>query len=174
MLCERCQKRQACVHITQIVNGQKQEQHLCEECAKEMDMTVLAVNPHVFTIQDFLKGMFQAPSHETPRTSRACPECGMTYQDFSRTGKIGCGSCYKTFAAELEPVIRRIHGTSAHTGKVPRRSGEVLGVQQKLKRLKQSLERAVAREEYEDAAKFRDEIRRLEKESGTPKEEKAE
>ena len=164
MLCERCQKRQASMHITKIVNGQKQEQHLCEECAKESEMLVFAVTPHVFTVQDFLKGMFHPVSHQEPKSAVACPECGMTYQDFSRSGKIGCGTCYKVFAQDLEPVIRRIHGTSAHTGKVPRRSGEVLEVRQKLIRLRQSLEKAVEREEYEAAASFRDEIRALESE----------
>jgi protein arginine kinase activator len=163
MLCDDCKKRQASVHITKIINNQKVEQHLCEVCAKESELVVFAVNPQSFTVQDFLKGMFHHISHETARPTVSCPDCGMTYQDFSRSGKIGCSTCYKTFSPELETVIRRIHGTSSHTGKVPHRSGEVLEVKQRLKQLKHLLETAIEKEEYEDAAKIRDQIRLLEK-----------
>ena len=163
MLCDDCKKRQASVHITKIINNQKIEQHLCEICAKDSEVVVFAVNPQSFTVQDFLKGMFRHISHETSGPTVSCPDCGMTYQDFSRTGKIGCSTCYKTFSAELETVIRRIHGTSSHTGKVPHRSGEVLEVKQRMKRLRQLLETAIEKEENEDAAKIRDEIRLLEK-----------
>ncbi len=165
MLCDECKKRQATVHIIKIINNQKVEQHLCEVCAKEAEMMVFAVSPQSFTVQDFLKGMFHHVSSEEPQTTVSCPDCGMTYQDFSRSGKIGCSTCYKTFPAELETVIRRIHGTSAHTGKVPHRSGEVLEVKQKLKRLRQLLETTIEKEEYEKAANIRDEIRALEKDN---------
>ncbi|MBU2701575.1 protein arginine kinase activator [Sporomusaceae bacterium BoRhaA] len=163
MLCDECKKRQATVHVIKIMNNQKIEQNLCEVCANSAGLMVFAVNPQSFTVQDFLKGMFHHISHEEPPTTVACPDCGMTYQDFSRSGKIGCSTCYKTFSSELETVIRRIHGTSAHTGKVPHRSGEVLEAKQQLKRLRQLLEKAIEKEEYENAAKIRDEIRSLEK-----------
>ena len=35
MLCEKCKKNEANFHITRIINGVKEEQHLCEICAKE-------------------------------------------------------------------------------------------------------------------------------------------
>ncbi|MEA3494287.1 MAG: AAA family ATPase [Candidatus Margulisiibacteriota bacterium] len=35
MICEKCKKREAHVHITKIVNGKKTTRHLCEICAAE-------------------------------------------------------------------------------------------------------------------------------------------
>ncbi|MCE5284901.1 MAG: hypothetical protein LLG02_03485 [Pelosinus sp.] len=166
MLCDNCQKNQACVHITKIINNQKLEKHLCSECAKqsgEMNLAGLAFD-NSFSVQDFLKGMFsQVVEEAEPADDMACPNCGMTYSEFSRGGKIGCTACYTTFGARLEPLVRRIHGASAHIGKVPHRSGGLLEVKLKIKRLKQELTRQVSCEEYEMAAKTRDEIRDLEK-----------
>jgi protein arginine kinase activator len=168
MLCDDCKKNPACMHITKIVNNQKIEKHLCNECARktgEMNIAGLAFD-NSFSVQDFLKGMFSQVFVEEaqPAAETACPNCGMTYNEFSRGGKIGCSTCYTTFENRLEPLVRRIHGASAHIGKVPRRFGGFLEAKLRIKRLKQDLERQVACEEYEKAAKIRDEIRELEKE----------
>lgn len=166
MLCDNCKKNQACMHITKITNNQKLEKHLCNECAKltgEMNIAGLAFD-NSFSVQDFLKGMFSQVVEEAEQAEEtACAHCGMTYNEFSRGGKIGCSACYAAFGARLEPLLRRIHGASAHIGKVPRRSGGMLEVKLRIKRLKQELERQVFSEEYELAAKTRDEIRELEK-----------
>lgn len=167
MLCDQCKSKPACVHITKIVNNQKIEKHLCEECAQSSgEMSFSMVNN--FSVNDFLKGMFdyEFVNGASPISEVACPNCGMTYSDFSRSGKIGCSSCYQVFGAKLEPLIRRIHGTCGHTGKVPRRGQGTLEVKLRLKRMKQELERHIASEEYEQAAKLRDEIRALEKQMG--------
>ncbi len=167
MLCDDCKKRPACVHITKVINDHKVEKHLCEECAQkheEVNLANFAMN-NKLSVHDFLKGMF---SHcfleEQPKIEVACSNCGMTYSEFSRTGKIGCTTCYATFGERLEPLLRRIHGASAHTGKVPKRTGGLLEVKQRLKRKKQDLERHITREEYELAATVRDEIKAIEKE----------
>ena len=92
-----------------------------------------------------------------------CPHCGMSYSDFLHTGKIGCSVCYQTFRHQLEPIIRRIHGASIHSGKIPHRSGGALELKHTLEQLRRKLESCVANEEYEKAAQYRDEIRALEK-----------
>lgn len=164
MLCDECRKRPACMHITKIVNSQKIEKHLCEQCAAEHGEMKISFDDN-FSVHDFLKGIFSNTygdnshiQHET-----ACSQCGMTYRDFSRNGKIGCNACYQTFGDRLIPLLRRIHGASAHIGKVPRRGGGKIAVKQQLQRLRQEIERCVAREEYEEAAKLRDKMRALEK-----------
>ncbi|CUH97752.1 hypothetical protein P22_3896 [Propionispora sp. 2/2-37] len=167
MLCDDCKKRPASVHITKIVNNDKIERHLCNECAKslgEMSLAAFAMD-NKFSVQDFLKGMFNYGFGDgaQPVTEAACRNCGMTYSEFSRNGKIGCSTCYTTFGERLEPLLRRIHGSSAHTGKIPKRSGGELEVKQRLKRLKQELAKHIVQEEYELAAKIRDEIRSVEK-----------
>ncbi|BBB91317.1 MAG TPA: UvrB/UvrC motif-containing protein [Methylomusa anaerophila] len=170
MLCDDCQKEPACVHITKILNGQKIEKHLCEQCAANSgDAAISSSISNLFankvSIHDFLKEMFHySPSAEAAhKTEISCSQCGMTYQDFSRSGKLGCGTCYQTFRENLEPLIKRVHGTCGHTGKIPKRSGQSLDIKQRIKALRQELEALVVREEYEQAAKVRDEIRILEK-----------
>lgn len=164
MLCDECKKRAACMHITKIINGQKVEKHLCEQCAQEHGHINFSFDDN-FSVHDFLKGIFSNYQGECGQyqTETACPQCGMTYRDFSRNGKIGCNICYKTFGERLIPLLRRIHGTSNHTGKIPRRGGGAISLKQQLNGLRKELERCVAREEYEQAAKLRDEIRALEK-----------
>ena len=91
----------------------------------------------------------------------------MTYNDFKRTGKIGCSVCYKTFAARLEPFLRRIHGYSSHIGKIPRRAGGTLGLKQEIAALRQKIKEYINEEEYEQAAVLRDRIKLLENQLNT-------
>ena len=151
------------MHITKIHNNMKVEKHLCEQCANSHGDPGLFTWDSKLSVHDLLKGMF---SHEFPdtaiRSETACESCGMSYRDFSRSGKIGCGSCYSKFGDKLEPVIRRMHGTCRHTGKIPKRSGKAISLRSRLLKLRQDLDQYVRREEYEEAARIRDEIRQLE------------
>jgi protein arginine kinase activator len=163
MLCDDCKERPASVHITKINNNVKTEKHLCEQCAQKAgEMTFFTENQ--FSVQDFLKGMFNFTNLPHSGQSVPCPNCGMTFEDFSRGGKIGCSDCYTTFGRRFEPLLRRIHGTSRHTGKIPKRAGGDLALKQKLAKMREELEQHVRREEYEAAAKVRDAIKALEKE----------
>lgn len=170
MLCDDCQKRQATVHITKINNNIKTEKHLCEVCAEKAGELSFATDSQ-FGVQDFLKSLMGSGFAGVPQqvSEAACPNCGMTFEEFSRTGKLGCGECYVAYGDRLEPLLRRIHGTSGHTGKIPRRSGGKLALMQRLRQLKADLQRHVSREEYEQAAKVRDEIRNLEEQLNTDK-----
>lgn len=163
MLCDDCKKRPATMHITKIHNNNKVEKHLCEQCANQSGEVGLFTWDSKLSVHDLLKGMF---SHEYPDASgwaeATCENCGMSYRDFSRGGKIGCGSCYNKFGARLEPVIRRMHGACCHTGKVPERGGTAISLKSRLLKLRHELDRYVSREEYEQAARTRDEIRMLE------------
>jgi len=164
MLCDDCKKNQACVHLTQITNTQKIDKHLCEECAKKYGELIFNVDQK-FSVDDFLAGMFNNGSIDNSQMKvMTCPNCGMTYRDFSRTGKIGCNICYTTFAKKLEPLLRRIHGASSHIGKVPKRSGGQIELKQRIKQMRSALANHVTNEEYEQAAKLRDEIKEIEKE----------
>lgn len=164
-MCDDCKERPASVHITKINNNQKTEKHLCDQCAQKSGEISFTTDSQ-FAVQDLLKGMFSHGVANVPQQKSGvpCPNCGMTYSDFSRLGKIGCGDCFATYGDRLEPLLRRIHGTSSHTGKVPKRSGGKLALKQKLIQLRHSLDVHVSREEYEQAAKVRDDIRSLEKE----------
>jgi protein arginine kinase activator len=167
MLCEECKKRPATVHFAKIVNGEKTEKHLCEQCAKSTsDMFFDFSFEPSFSINHLLSGLLgssknTSPGLELPGTAK-CSFCGMTLNEFSRDGKLGCGRCYDVFETQINPLLKRIHGSSFHTGKVPRRTGGELRLKRQIDELKAQLAEAVKKEEYEKAAHLRDKIKELE------------
>lgn len=168
MLCDDCGKNEAHIHIVQIGPDGRTEKNLCEQCAAHYGDNIFAPRRSDVSFNDFLKGVFGGSAEEREaepedQSAASCPNCGMSYHDFRQTGKIGCSVCYDTFRPQLEPLLRRIHGSSTHSGKIPRRSGGALEVKQEIALLRASLQKAVAQEEYEKAAEFRDRIRELEK-----------
>ena len=170
MLCEDCGRNRAVVHITQIGPDGKIEKNLCEKCAaKYGEFLMENQRQRNVSMNDFLKGVFSAPTKETKpqggaATELLCSNCGMIYRDFQQTGKIGCSVCYATFRRQLEPLLRRIHGSSTHSGKIPHRTGGTLEMKHTIESLRKSLKECVAQEEYEKAAELRDKIRLLEHE----------
>jgi protein arginine kinase activator len=167
MLCQECGKNMATVHVTKIINGTKTEFHLCETCAKEKSEVDLNFEGK-FSLQQFLTGfMNMGHLQESPAPSTyqklQCPQCGLTYTQFSQIGRFGCGRCYHTFANYLRPLFRRIHGNDKHVGKIPKRAGKYFSLQREIERLRQELQACVQREEFEKAAQLRDSIRQLEK-----------
>ncbi|GGJ01323.1 hypothetical protein GCM10010885_08160 [Alicyclobacillus cellulosilyticus] len=169
MLCQNCHERPATVHFTKIVNGEKSEYRLCEQCARERgDIFAKAVNS--FGFNHLLGGLlnfesspgFTAPAGKGLR----CDVCGMTYQQFTQVGQFGCPSCYEHFAPRLEPLLRRIQSAVQHTGKVPARTGSHVKLRKDLERLRKELQQCVANEQFERAAEIRDQIRALEQQLG--------
>ncbi len=108
---------------------------------------------------DFLFGGFNVfPSAES---EVSCPKCGRSYRDFKKSGRLGCGECYETFFSAVRESLRQLHGTSAHTGKIPSRSADELKRKRRYDELKKELSRAVAEEDYETAAKLHKELKSL-------------
>lgn len=165
MICQSCNQREANVHITKIINGVKTEMHLCDECAKKQDVNIGSTfnlsSPMSF--QNILEGFFEMMGGVPKQIqSLECPVCHMTIDDFRKTGRLGCGNCYKTFEEDVTPLIRRIHGNIQHTGKVPGRTGGVLKLKRNIDNLRENLKKAINSEEYEKAASIRDQIKELE------------
>ena len=163
MLCQNCGERNASVHLTKIINGEKNEVYLCEQCAREKGELNFATDP--FSIQSLLSKFFK-PDTETHTTGRRivrpgtgqCDNCNMTLSEFGKVGKFGCSQCYDEFDPRVDELLRRIHGSDQHTGKVPERQGETILLKNKVKKLKKELQDAIATEEFEKAAELRDEI----------------
>jgi len=162
MLCDECGSNAAHVHMIKILNGVKTEKHLCESCASSAGEACFSAGIH-FSVNDLVKAMFSQELDEAAESELACPNCGMVFSDFSRSGKIGCNVCFGVFHEQLEPILRRVHGTNTHTGKVPRKAGNLIRIRLAVKGLRKDLEQSVEQEDYENAAKIRDNIRSLEK-----------
>ncbi|WP_027356997.1 UvrB/UvrC motif-containing protein [Desulfofundulus thermocisternus] len=169
MECERCHQRPATVHWTEIINNEKRTMRLCEQCARELQAQAMGFFPQI-NLHNFLAGLlhnefgFPTTGPAMAPAGARCEACGLTEAQFARQGLLGCGECYRYFGPRLEPVFRRIHGNTRHTGKVPERTGGKMRVINRLERLKAQLREAVSREEFERAAELRDAIRELEKE----------
>lgn len=167
MLCQECGQRPASLHFSKIVNGDKSEYHLCEACAREKGEIIPGTSGG-FSIHNLLSGLlnFESIDQDKRPVSQEhlrCEDCGMTYSQFSKLGRFGCSSCYKYFNNRLDPLFKSVHGSAVHTGKVPIRAGGQIRVKRQVDELKHRLQDSITHEEFEVAAKLRDEIRMLER-----------
>jgi len=162
MKCSVCNTREATVHLTEVVNDKVSKFHLCEKCAKEKSDEM---HSH-FGLTDLLSGLVDfEPSLPEDQLATGiqvkCPTCNMTYHDFQKTGRLGCGKCYDVFAVNLSELFRKIHGSDRHVGKMPFKGKESVKDQQDIQRLKNELGKLIQAEEFEKAALLRDRIRDL-------------
>src|SRR5690349_15180849 len=159
MKCDNCNKP-ATVHLTEIRNGKKIEKHLCEQCAAQSEG--LPVKSHT-PINELLTNFVMAHSGLQKEVGQQCEGCGITWAEFRQSGLFGCPNDYVVFEKDLTPLLQRAHeGATHHVGKVPVRKGGT-GVPMKrqidVAKLRKELARAVESEDYERAAKLRDQIR---------------
>ncbi len=170
MICDICGKNEATVHLTEIVNSEVTKLHLCEDCAKEK---AYEMEEH-FGLAELLGGLADfgvklEPADEVAKLK--CQNCGFTYMDFKRIGRLGCGECYETFKKNLTPLLKKIHGSDQHLGKAPARVQKIIKVRDDIQELKGRLSKAIETEEFEEAARLRDQIKDLEKKMSKKKNE---
>lgn len=183
MLCDKCGKNNASVFFKQVINDKETTMHLCDQCANEvMDIGNFSLDKF---FNDFGSSYFS--SSETPflgsdygsvgNGSLKCPVCGMSYGDFSRSGKLGCSECYSTFANRILPVVKSIHGRNKHVGKIKdsccqcadTNNKKTLSEEEQSKfyekmALQKQLQELIKSEKFEEAATVRDKIKAIESE----------
>jgi len=164
VLCDKCGKNPAVVHKIITINGNKQEMHLCEECARQEKELAIDDPFSIHAILSSLLDMgIETPIKFEKMETIKCDNCGHSFGDFKRTGLLGCSLCYQVYRDRMVPLLKRIHGNTLHSGKIPKRKGSSLRHEREIDRLRAQLERAVKAEEYEKAAELRDRIRKLSK-----------
>lgn len=162
MLCNICNKNPATVHLTEIIDEQMNELHLCEECAHKKS----AAMEQQFGLSDLLAGMVESDKAEKEvevAVSLKCSNCGLTYADFKKLGRLGCGECYSAFSKYLGPLLKRIHGSTQHSGKSPFKTVKVLKKKVDTQDLRNLMQKAIEAEAFEEAARLRDQIKEREK-----------
>lgn len=166
MLCDICKKNNAVVHYTEVVDDKIKKLNLCEECAINKGIGVQTP----FSIGELLGGL-TPKSFEPSAAEKAltCHGCGMSLAEFKETGRLGCYQCYEVFSKSLIPLLGNIHKSTKHVGKIPSTAKETIGVAAKIRELELKLQEAVKKEEFEQAAKLRDQIRNLEKQKNNKK-----
>ncbi len=159
MLCDICGKGAATVHLTEIVDEQMMELHLCDQCAQSKGAHI----QEPFSLSDLLGGLVGLGEDRTEEKSVSfrCDNCGLTYKDFKKTGKLGCGRCYDVFKEVLLPVLKRIHGLAKHVGRVPIKTGVKVKQVRQVQELEAKLQKVIELEQFEEAAKIRDQLNEL-------------
>jgi len=129
MLCDKCKKNEAKVYYTEIVNDEKSEQHLCEDCAMEvtsfqMGNTFMKNDITLGNLLSTILGNYyntESKEKSQEQAEPSCSTCGLTYKKLMKTGRFGCSHCYDNFAQILDKSIMNIQGSDHHTGKQPKR-----------------------------------------------------
>mgnify|MGYP002623743865 CR=1 FL=1 len=166
MKCHKCD-RPATFHITDLVDGDPSELHLCEECAQSFlkptqEEEAADVMPAMAGLLAQHLAVGETADQLARLDQRACPVCGVTFLEFRKQGRLGCPHDYEFFASELEPLLLSIHDQTDHIGKAPKRSSQGADEQTQLIRLRREMKEAVGAEQYERASVLRDQIREIE------------
>ena len=165
MKCQKCAKP-ATFHITDIERGKPREYHLCDEHARQ-HLTPSEEPSETSAMGELAKKLAITPGVSREPSSadkQICPNCNITFLEFRNTGRLGCPYDYEVFRDELMPLLENIHDETRHSGKVPKRAPRNSQQQTTMIQLRNDLKRAVAAEDYESAARVRDQIRTLEHE----------
>jgi len=178
MNCDICQQAKATIFFSQMADGKMQKVNLCKSCADEKGVT----DPTGFALADMLEGMGKQTSldSEPAKNELVCGSCGFSQTDFKKTGRFGCAECYHVFDEGLDGLLEAMHKHTRHVGKVPSHlpepvlvakakathSGGEFSPRERLSELKQALSKSVEDEDYEEAARLRDAISRLESQLG--------
>lgn len=160
MTCNLCGVQDATIHLTEILNNQMIEVHMCESCAQEKGTDF---KTH-FNLDEFLAGFSE---HEKlgkafEKSVLVCPECKLSYEEFGKTGRLGCATCYISFLKPLLSLIRRVQRADHHEGRKPPSAQRISKPISDLKTLQDRLRKSIQLEEFEEAARIRDEIRQSE------------
>ena len=111
MYCEECQKKPANVHLVKIVNGNKVEKNLCEQCAMKAQDQFGLYFENDFSFPNILGSILQSesfPSLGINVNNMSCDKCGLTYNQFVNSGRLGCDKCYDYFGERLNSLLRRV------------------------------------------------------------------
>ena len=193
MLCENCKMREATIKYVEVINGVKSEHNLCTHCASRLDIgQYSALFEGEFPLAELIAGIFGKTDSDRSKGQYAqvvCPTCGTTYEEFMKNSRFGCADCYSVFDPLIGDNIRRLQGSESHVGKRPaghrmaengegaqaaadnadRQQSEKdaeLPVAERIELLQSRIKGAVQREEYEEAAVLRDELKKLKEETG--------
>lgn len=157
MLCQKCKINNANVKIIRNLNGDVKEYFLCSSCAESEGM---GLKPKLY--KDIIPDSFFNILAPNTEATLVCTDCGLSYPEFKKNPRFGCVKCFDTFSGMLPNMIKDIQGAVAHTGKIPKRGGESLMKKKQISDKRAELSKAIAEENFELAAKLRDEIKALE------------
>lgn len=170
----QCKNGVPSVHALDVRDGEVVQAHfVCEAMAEQLGIlapkpTSLPISSEVF---DALLGEAQthvqpqpkaAPRPSAPRpTETSCPACALTLGAFKQRGRLGCPRCYQVFRPHVVALLERVHDATAHRGRFPGRTVRKAPDPIDLTELRSRLAQAIAAEQYEEASRLRDRLRKI-------------
>lgn len=182
MTCSECGDEEATVRLTEIVGGKKRVRQLCKSCAEGVGFVIdlpkpkAAAAPQPPSVPSSVMGALGAlgeslgTGYEDPTTS--CPHCGITWGEFRKSSRLGCPHDYdhEVFGTQLDDLLTQYHGATEHKGSRPvtrsRHVEEQRAERERVaegERLQKALAVAVATEDFEEAARLRDQLEAFER-----------
>lgn len=190
MLCEFCKRNEAIVHLIKVVNGKTERLNLCINCLKEVDILqsdellsdlnailekILQIDIKVsdkkqegkifnstVNFNDFLP-VNDKGNDLANNSNKKCSVCGFDLKTIKATGKVGCENCYNVFRTDLTPILNKIHAGTKHIGKIPIKTSKAAKLVKEIRDLEYKLKQEIMVENFEEAAKLRDTIKKLKK-----------
>ena len=163
LICQNCNKNEANMHMKRIINGRAAEIHLCSDCARSLGYGE-AFSGFGLGLGE-LFGELLGKGESGTGTTAQCHSCGKTFDEIVSDGKMGCAECYGVFYDKLLPSLRRIHGKATHVGSSPVKNAGGFG-ESPVMDLKRKLSIAVEEQNFELAARLRDEINEIIQQGG--------
>ena len=167
MLCERCKKNEATIHLSEVIKDMKSEIHLCESCANEVGLNAKISN-FSLSIPEMLT-FLNVDEITDYNDDKYCTTCSSGFIDYKKNGKLGCPECYNNMAEFIASVIIGHHGEKRHIGKSPVYNEKAYYSDGDLRNykvndentdyLQAQLASAIDDERYEEAAILRDKIK---------------
>ena len=158
MLCQNCRKNEVNFRYTQVINGEKREIALCDKCAKKLGLESLDFSSEIEDLFNMSFAESFLPSFARTRMLES-KNLGTIFNN-----DIFNNPFFEQASQKSEPI-------ETTTGLSDEEKQDVLkdikkatkNNEQKNKKqiLEGKLEKAIKEERYEDAAKIRDEIKRL-------------
>ena len=171
MMCDECGIRPAQFHLTTISGEEKSERNLCPVCMAKYQKQIPGLD--FSNLAGLLCGFLESAGAKKGGAEEpdefadlVCPGCATSYASFQKSGMLGCAQCYQAFRKPLEGLLMRVHGNTQHAGRMPGGSGSDVSIRMNIDRLREDLVKAIAAEEYEEAARLRDQVRALKQQLG--------
>ena len=158
MVCQHCGENPATFHLTKLEDSELVSQDFCEQCATALGHT------NEVALPSMLANVVAQAARGRQHTGLTCSHCGITFEEFRRKGRFGCPMDYEVFAEPIDAMLRNMHDNrTRHRGRQPKgQIDERSAVSERLLHLRRELREAVDSENYEEAARIRDEIRTIE------------
>ena len=167
MVCDVCGKREAVIHIQQIIGKKVIDLHLCRQCSREKNIaeTEGSINNSIINlVRNLLDGTRLTQFMDQKTTY--CPTCNTKLHEIKEHSKVGCPDCYREFRSVIRETLGVGNKTLIHNGNIPDKFKSYKTILVDREKLKKELEDAVFKEDYETAVIIRDKLKELEMEIG--------